>query len=163
MGGGTRSASGSSGGGVSKKSSPETGVPYTGHNYDHNATYASIREMYADMHYHPDFPTPPLDPVYPFLGQLVYLYGVYMHSFHMRVWCIYTRCMCIYCIYTSYVLRSTILHIPVIHNSIFVYIGEHPSLASFEQFHTSLHHNQQQQQQQQRGGMVCLYVCTIVL
>ena len=89
VGGGTRSASGtsgSSGGGVSKKSSPETGVPYTGHNYDHSNTTtsihnssnkvydaqtytASIREMYADMHYHPDFPTPPLDPVYPFLGQ----------------------------------------------------------------------------------------------
>ena len=82
---------------MSKKSSPETGVPYTGHNSDpsntttsiHNSgnkvydaqTYtASIREMYADMHYHPDFPTPPLDPVYPFLGQLVAVcvYGVYM-------------------------------------------------------------------------------------
>ena len=100
VGGGTRSASGSSGGGVSKKSSPETGVPYTGHNYDHNTTYASIREMYADMHYHPDFPTPPLDPVYPFLGQLVYLYGVYMHSFHMHPLVV---AVCVYGVYMVYI------------------------------------------------------------
>ena len=68
---------------MSKKSSPETGVPITGNNntttsihnsgnkvYDIQTYTASIREMYADMHYHPDFPTPPLDPVYPFLGPL---------------------------------------------------------------------------------------------